>query len=137
MCTVSLHPPLRQSLKKKKKKKKKQNVAGAEKHERELLGVAGIAGALILPVLGARADMGVAIFIKILLVIIIGGMGSMPGALLAALIIGLIESFGYQFVGGYNELVLTCQPAAAPLLQTRGLARQTLRNTGIGVGSHA
>jgi branched-chain amino acid transport system permease protein len=80
-------------------------------------GIAGIAGALILPVLGARADMGLAIFIKILLVIIIGGMGSMPGALLAALIIGLIESFGYQFVGGYNELVLTC--CLLPLLYFR------------------
>ncbi len=80
-------------------------------------GLAGIAGALILPVLGARADMGLAIFIKILLVIIIGGMGSMPGALLAALIIGLIESFGYQFVGGYNELVLTC--CLLPLLYFR------------------
>lgn len=80
-------------------------------------GLAGIAGALILPVLGARADMGVSIFIKILLVIIIGGMGSMPGALLAALIIGMIESFGYQFVGGYNELVLTC--SLLPLLYFR------------------
>ena len=80
-------------------------------------GLAGIAGALILPVLGARADMGIAIFVKILLVIIIGGMGSMPGALLAALIIGLIESFGYQFVGGYNELVLMC--CLLPLLYFR------------------
>ncbi|MEW6665227.1 MAG: branched-chain amino acid ABC transporter permease [Thermodesulfobacteriota bacterium] len=71
-------------------------------------GLAGIAGAVIAPVLGATADMGHGIFVKILLVIIIGGMGSMPGALLAAFIIGMIESFGYQFVGGYNELVLLC-----------------------------
>jgi branched-chain amino acid transport system permease protein len=69
-------------------------------------GLAGISGALIVPLFGATADMGHAIFIKILLVIIIGGMGSMPGALLAAFLIGLIESFGYQFVGSYNELVL-------------------------------
>jgi len=69
-------------------------------------GLAGISGALIAPLFGATADMGHAIFIKILLVIIIGGMGSMPGALLAAFMIGLIESFGYQFVGSYNELVL-------------------------------
>lgn len=69
-------------------------------------GLAGISGALIVPVLGATADMGHGIFIKILLVIIIGGMGSMPGALLAAFLIGLIESFGYQLVGSYNELLL-------------------------------
>lgn len=69
-------------------------------------GLAGIAGALIVPVFGATADMGHGIFVKILLVIIIGGMGSMPGALLAAFIIGLIESFGYQLIGSYNELAL-------------------------------
>lgn len=80
-------------------------------------GLAGISGALIAPVLGATAHMGHAIFIKILLVIIIGGMGSMPGALLAAFLIGLIESFGYQFFGGYNELVLLC--CLIPLLYFR------------------
>jgi len=69
-------------------------------------GLAGISGALIIPVFGATADMGHGIFVKILLVIIIGGMGSMPGALLAAFIIGLIESFGYQLIGSYNELAL-------------------------------
>jgi branched-chain amino acid transport system permease protein len=80
-------------------------------------GLAGIAGAVIAPVLGATADMGHGIFVKILLVIIIGGMGSMPGALLAAFIIGMIESFGYQFVGGYNELLLLC--CLIPLLFLR------------------
>lgn len=80
-------------------------------------GLAGVAGAVIAPVLGATAGMGQDIFVKILLVIIIGGMGSMPGALLAAFIIGMIESFGYQFVGGYNELVLLC--SVIPLLFIR------------------
>lgn len=80
-------------------------------------GLAGISGAVIAPVLAATADMGHAIFIKILLVIIIGGMGSMPGALVAAFLIGLIESFGYQFFGGYNELILLC--CLLPLLYFR------------------
>jgi branched-chain amino acid transport system permease protein len=80
-------------------------------------GLAGISGALIVPVLGAHADMGHDIFVKVLLVIIIGGMGSMPGALLAAFLIGLIESFGYQFFGSYNELVLL--GALIPLLYFR------------------
>ena len=80
-------------------------------------GLAGISGALIAPVLGATAEMGHGIFVRILLVIIIGGMGSMPGALLAALIIGLLESFGYQFVGAHNELVIL--GAMLPLLFLR------------------
>ena len=77
-------------------------------------GLAGVSGALIVPVMGATAEMGHGIFIRILLVIIIGGMGSMPGALLAAFLIGLIESFGYQFVGAHNELVIL--GAMLPLL---------------------
>lgn len=71
-------------------------------------GLAGISGGLVAPILGANAHMGHGIFIKILLVIIVGGMGSMPGALLAAFLIGLIESFGFQFFGGYNQVALLC-----------------------------
>jgi branched-chain amino acid transport system permease protein len=80
-------------------------------------GLAGISGGLIVPTLAAYAGMGHAIFVKILLVIIIGGMGSMPGSLLAAFVIGLIESFGYQFFGAFNELVLLC--CLIPLLYFR------------------
>jgi len=89
-------------------------------------GLAGIAGAVIAPVLGATADMGHGIFIKILLVIIIGGMGSMPGALLAAFLIGLIESFGFQLVGGYNELVLLCCMLPLLFLRPGGLLGRPL-----------
>lgn len=80
-------------------------------------GLAGISGTLIVPVLGAHADMGHDIFVKVLLVIIIGGMGSMPGALTAAFLIGLIESFGYQFFGSYSELILLS--CLVPLLYFR------------------
>ena len=89
-------------------------------------GLAGISGALIAPVLGATADMGHAVFVKILLVIIIGGMGSMPGALLAAFMIGMIESFGYQIVGGYNELALLCFLLPLLFLRPGGLLGRPL-----------
>ena len=89
-------------------------------------GLAGISGAIIAPVLGATADMGHGIFIKILLVIIIGGMGSMPGALLAAFLIGQIESFGYQFVGGHNELLLLCCLIPILFLRPGGLLGKPL-----------
>jgi branched-chain amino acid transport system permease protein len=89
-------------------------------------GMAGVAGAVIVPVLGATADMGHAIFIKILLVIIIGGMGSMPGALLAAFLIGQIESFGYQLVGGHNELLLLCCLIPILFLRPGGLLGRPL-----------
>ena len=69
-------------------------------------GLSGIAGGLIAPALCASAVMGDHIFIMALLVVAIGGMGSMPGALLASFVIGVVESFAYQFVGELNLVVI-------------------------------
>jgi branched-chain amino acid transport system permease protein len=69
-------------------------------------GLSGIAGGLIAPVLCASAVMGEHIFIMALLVVAIGGMGSMAGALLASFVIGIVESFAYQFVGELNLVVI-------------------------------
>lgn len=66
----------------------------------------GIAGSLIVPVVGASWDMGTTVFIRAMLVILIGGTGSMSGALLAAFIVGIIESFAFQYVGTFNLLVV-------------------------------
>jgi branched-chain amino acid transport system permease protein len=68
--------------------------------------LSGIAGGLIVPVLAASYNMGEKIFIKSMMVVMIGGMGSMSGALLAAFMVGIIESFAFQFVGELNLLVI-------------------------------
>ena len=69
-------------------------------------GLSGIAGGLIVPVLAASVNMGDHILIMALLVVFIGGMGSMSGALLAAFMIGIVESFAYQFIGELNLVVI-------------------------------
>jgi branched-chain amino acid transport system permease protein len=69
-------------------------------------GLCGVAGALIVPVLSASSTMGTNVFIRSMLVVLIGGTGSMSGALLAAFIVGFIESFAFQFVGQLNLLVV-------------------------------
>jgi branched-subunit amino acid ABC-type transport system permease component len=69
-------------------------------------GLSGIAGGLIAPVLCASVLMGEHIFIMALLVVAIGGMGSMTGALLASFVIGIVESFAYQFVGELNLVAI-------------------------------
>lgn len=89
-------------------------------------GLAGVAGAVIIPVLGATVPMGYNIFVRVLIIIIIGGMGSMPGALLAALLVGLIESFGYQFVGALNEVLLLGCLIPLLLLRPGGLLGRPL-----------
>ncbi len=56
--------------------------------------LAGMAGALAAPVRSLTPGMGLSILIDSFVVTVIGGMGSIPGALLAALILGLTRSFG-------------------------------------------
>ena len=56
--------------------------------------LAGIAGALAAPVRSLTPGMGFGIVIESFIVTVIGGMGSIPGAFLAALILGLTRSIG-------------------------------------------
>lgn len=56
--------------------------------------LAGIAGALAAPVRSLTPGMGFGILVESFIVTVIGGMGSIPGAFLAALILGLTRSIG-------------------------------------------
>jgi branched-chain amino acid transport system permease protein len=56
--------------------------------------LAGIAGALAAPTRTLTAGMGLSILIESFIVTVIGGMGSISGALVAALLLGFIRAFG-------------------------------------------
>ncbi|MDJ0390790.1 branched-chain amino acid ABC transporter permease [Roseomonas sp. E05] len=56
--------------------------------------LAGTAGALAAPVRSLTPGMGLSVLIESFIVTVIGGMGSIPGALAAALLIGLTRAFG-------------------------------------------
>lgn len=56
--------------------------------------LAGLAGALAAPVRSMSPGMGFSILIESFIVTVIGGMGSVSGALVGALLIGLVRSFG-------------------------------------------
>jgi branched-chain amino acid transport system permease protein len=56
--------------------------------------LAGLAGALAAPVRSLTPGMGFSVLIESFIVTVIGGMGSILGALVGALLIGLIRSFG-------------------------------------------
>jgi len=60
--------------------------------------MAGLAGVLLAPTFASDAQLGSRFGIKAFAVIIVGGMGSYPGALLAALLMGVLEVFaGYMY----------------------------------------
>jgi len=60
--------------------------------------LAGLAGAMAGPVLSVQSGMGEPVLITTLVVIVIGGIGSVSGALYAALIVGLVDTLGRVFL---------------------------------------
>src|SRR5215213_9116076 len=73
--------------------------------------LAGFAGAMVAPILSVEPGMGDNILILAFVVIVIGGIGSIRGAFLAALLIGLVDTVGRTFAPNLLRLVL--DPAAA------------------------
>lgn len=56
--------------------------------------LAGLGGALQTPRLPANPQMDIAVVVECFVVTVIGGMGSIPGAFVAALVIGQLQAFG-------------------------------------------
>ena len=56
--------------------------------------LAGLGGALQIPRVAANTGMDLSIIAECFVVTVVGGMGSVPGAFLAALIIGQLQAFG-------------------------------------------
>jgi branched-chain amino acid transport system permease protein len=73
--------------------------------------LAGFAGALVAPILSVEPGMGDNLLILAFVVIVIGGIGSIRGAFIAALMVGLIDTLGRAF--GPQMLRLALAPAAA------------------------
>jgi branched-chain amino acid transport system permease protein len=67
-------------------------------------GLAALGGILLAPVFSISPDMGTLAGMKAWTVTILGGMGSLPGALVAGIVIGLAESLASGYVSsGYKE----------------------------------
>lgn len=73
--------------------------------------MAGFAGAVAAPILSVQPGMGDSVLILAFVVIIIGGTGSIRGAAVAALLVGLVDTLGRSFATDIARLVL--RPATA------------------------
>lgn len=62
--------------------------------------MAGVAGALISPIFSIFPYMGGFALLKAFIVVVIGGLGSIPGAVLGGVLLGMAESLISTFVGG-------------------------------------
>jgi len=73
--------------------------------------LAGFAGVMIAPIISVEPGMGTNILILALVVIVIGGIGSIRGAFVAALLIGLVDTLGRSFSVDLLRVVMAPSPA--------------------------
>lgn len=85
------------------------------------IGLAGLAGVLAGPMRGVYAEMGVEIIIECFVVVVVGGMGSLPGAVVAGLLIGEIVSLTTFFAPKLAEIVIFLVMGAVLLVRPSGL----------------
>jgi branched-chain amino acid transport system permease protein len=87
------------------------------------LGVAlgTVGGALVVPATAASLDMGVELIVDAFAVVIIGGLGSMPGALVGALVVGLTRAVTIWLYPEFEMLAIYVIVIAVLILRPRGL----------------
>jgi branched-chain amino acid transport system permease protein len=73
--------------------------------------LAGFAGVMIAPILSVEPGMGDTVLILAFVVIVIGGIGSIRGAFLAAMLVGLVDTLGRSFAVDLLRLVMAPSPA--------------------------
>jgi branched-chain amino acid transport system permease protein len=81
-----------------------------------------VGGGLAVPYVGLlTTGMGESIIIDAFVVAVIGGMGSLKGAFLGALIIGLLSSFGTRFIPTFDMFLTFILMAGILLWRPQGL----------------
>ena len=90
--------------------------------------LAGAAGALLAPVFLVYPDVGQIPVIKAFVIIVLGGMGSIPGAVFAAVILGLVESLGSVYLSvAYRDVFAFLVLIGVLLFRPHGLLGQKAR----------
>ena len=90
--------------------------------------LAGAAGALLAPVFLVYPDVGQIPVIKAFVIIVLGGMGSIPGAVVAAIILGLVESLGSVYISvAYRDVFAFLVLIGVLLFRPHGLFGQKER----------
>jgi branched-chain amino acid transport system permease protein len=83
--------------------------------------MAGLGGAIVVPQQGAVLGMGVDALVLAFVVVVIGGLGSLEGALLGALMVGVVRELGIAFFPEIELAVLYLMAAIVLLVRPAGL----------------
>ena len=82
---------------------------------------AGFAGMIYAPIISVTPDMGDSFLVESFVVIVIGGLGSFPGAVVGGLIAGEIVSITSAFNSAYSEVMLYAVMALLLVVRPQGL----------------
>ena len=88
--------------------------------------LAGVAGVLAAPVGSVSLGMDGSMIIKCFIVIVVGGMGSIFGALIGALIIGLVEAFAILLLPQFSIVCIYIIMALVLLIRPWGICGKPL-----------
>ncbi len=88
--------------------------------------VAGLAGVMYAPINSPNYHMGMDFLVLSFVVVVVGGMGSLPGAVLAGFLLGILESFASMteviaLIPGINQIIIYVVAIAVILARPRGL----------------
>lgn len=83
--------------------------------------LAGLGGVLAAPVRSIFPGMGFSILVESFIVVVIGGLGSMAGAFVGALLIGLVRAFGSVALPALEEGLVFILMAVVLLVRPRGV----------------
>ena len=83
--------------------------------------MAGLGGAVVMPISGAVLGMGVDALIMAFVVVVIGGLGSLEGALVGALIVGAVRTLGITYFAEIELAVLYLIAAVVLFVRPAGL----------------
>jgi len=83
--------------------------------------MAGLGGAVVVPQQGAVLGMGVDALILAFVVVVIGGLGSLEGALVGAVLVGIVRELGITFFPEIELAVLYLMAAVVLLIRPAGL----------------
>jgi branched-chain amino acid transport system permease protein len=91
--------------------------------------LAALSGALLAPLINPSPDVGIFPAIKSYVIVVLGGMGSIWGAMIAALLLGVLESFFAVYVSyAYRDALGLLLLVAVLLFRPQGLTGERSRD---------
>ena len=87
-------------------------------------GLAGLAGITVAPILGVEPGMDMEVLVLTLIVVVVGGPGSLKGAIIGSLLIGFVDSFGKVYIPQLAQIIIYAVMALTLLFKPDGLYKR-------------